>query len=29
MIYCMYRRSCGPSSVVGIATGYDLDGPGM
>ena len=23
------RNSCGPGSVVGIATGYGLDGPGI
>ena len=25
----VYRISCGPGSVVGIATGYGLDGPGI
>ena len=24
-----YRIKCGPGSVVGIATGYGLDGPGI
>ena len=28
--YCVpYESVCGPSSVVGIATGYELDGPGI
>jgi hypothetical protein len=25
----MYIEFCGPGSVVGIATGYGLDGPGI
>jgi hypothetical protein len=25
----VYRISCGPGNVVGIATGYGLDGPGI
>ena len=28
MIYVEYTDDCGPGSVVGIATGYGLDGPG-
>ena len=24
-----FKRSSGPVSVVGLATGYELDGPGM
>ena len=27
--YILVCVSCGPSSVVGIATGYGLDGPGI
>ena len=27
--YQMYILGCGPGSVVGIATGYGLDGPGI
>jgi len=27
--YIRYYVSCGPGSVVGIATGYGLDGPGI
>jgi hypothetical protein len=26
---CTYKGSCGPGSVVGIATGYLLDCPGI
>ena len=26
---CAQRLDCGPGSVVGIATGYGLDGPGI
>ena len=26
---CTLKLSCGPGSVVGIATGYGLDGPGI
>jgi hypothetical protein len=26
---CRYPKICGPGSVVGIATGYRLDGPGI
>jgi len=27
--YCMYLQICGPGSLVGIATDYGLDGPGI
>jgi len=26
-VYCMFKTCCGPGSIVGIATGYGLDGP--
>jgi hypothetical protein len=29
VIFCHYVSSCGPGSVVGIETGYGLDGPGI
>jgi len=29
LIYSDSARFCGPGSVVGIATGYGLDGPGI
>ena len=25
----MFKNVCGPGSVVGIATGYGMDGPGI
>jgi len=28
-ISCITKIVCGPGSVVGILTGYGLDGPGM
>jgi hypothetical protein len=28
-LYCRYYSSSGPGSVVGIATAYGLDGPGI
>jgi len=28
-LFCTMKLSCGPGSVVGIATGYGLDGPGI
>jgi hypothetical protein len=28
-LFAMYTVKCGPGSVVGIATGYGLDGPGI
>jgi len=28
-IRALYTKTCGPGSVVGIATGYGLDGPGI
>jgi len=27
--HLQYKGPCGPGSVVGIATGYGLDGPGI
>jgi hypothetical protein len=27
--YLKLLEECGPGSVVGIATGYELDGPGI
>ena len=27
--YCLLHVSGGPGSVVGIATGYEVDGPGI
>jgi len=29
IIYCLSTCFCGPGSVVGIAAGYGLDGPGI
>ena len=29
MCHVYIRHVCGPGSVVGIATGYGLDGPGI
>ena len=28
-VYCAVRTECGPGSSVGIATSYELDGPGI
>jgi hypothetical protein len=27
--YILYNKSCGPGSLVSIATGYGIEGPGI